>query len=59
MLGPEGVYSAPVDMWAVGCIFGEMLGCQGALFPGKNHVDEVSKKPPCATTLEIAVRLFC
>ena len=41
MLGPEGGYAAPVDMWSVGCILGEMLGSKGALFPGKNYIDQV------------------
>ena len=43
MLGPEGGYAAPVDMWSVGCIFGEMLGTKGALFPGKNYIDQVRR----------------
>ena len=43
MLGPEGGYATPVDMWSVGCIFGEMLGTKGALFPGKNYIDQVKK----------------
>lgn len=43
MLGPEGGYAEPVDMWSVGCIFGELLGCRSALFPGKNYIDQVGR----------------
>lgn len=43
MLGPEGVYGEPVDIWSVGCIFGEMLGSRGALFPGQHYIDQVLK----------------
>lgn len=42
MLGPEGGYAEPVDMWSIGCIFGEMLGSRGPLFPGKSYGDQVS-----------------
>ncbi|CAN0365076.1 unnamed protein product, partial [Ectocarpus sp. 12 AP-2014] len=42
MLGSEGRCAQPVDVWSVGCIFGEMLGSQGPLFPGKNDTDQVS-----------------
>lgn len=41
MLGPEDSYGEPVDVWSVGCIFGEMLGSRGALFPGQNYMDQV------------------
>lgn len=41
MLGPEDSYGEPVDIWSVGCIFGEMLGSRGALFPGQNYIDQV------------------
>ncbi|KAJ3315123.1 MAPK protein hog1 [Boothiomyces sp. JEL0838] len=34
-------YDKAVDLWSLGCIFGEMLeGKQKPLFPGKDHVDQ-------------------
>ncbi|CBJ29861.1 Dihydrolipoamide S-acetyltransferase [Ectocarpus siliculosus] len=42
MLGSEGGCAEPVDVWSVGCIFGEMLGSRGPLFPGKNDTDQIS-----------------
>ena len=47
MLGPEGVYGEPVDIWSVGCIFGEMLGSRGPLFPGQHYIDQVREKSRC------------
>ena len=41
LLGAEK-YGAEVDMWSVGCIFGELLTKQ-PLLQGKNEVDELSK----------------
>nr|CAD7445799.1 unnamed protein product [Timema bartmani] len=35
-------YSTPVDMWSVGCIFGEFLTME-ALFPGKSEVDQLNR----------------
>ncbi|KAI0448059.1 Pkinase-domain-containing protein [Xylaria telfairii] len=35
-------YGAPVDMWSVGCIFGEVL-TREPLVPGKNEVDTLTK----------------
>ncbi|KAF2144936.1 uncharacterized protein K452DRAFT_305892 [Aplosporella prunicola CBS 121167] len=35
-------YGRAVDMWSVGCIFGELLAKE-PLLPGKNEVDELSK----------------
>ncbi|KAF9585381.1 Cyclin-dependent kinase catalytic subunit [Lunasporangiospora selenospora] len=35
-------YSTAVDMWAVGCIFAEML-TKKALFPGDSEIDELFK----------------
>lgn len=43
MLGSEGGCAEPVDVWSVGCIFGEMLGSQGPLFPGKSCTDQVRR----------------
>ncbi len=33
-------YGPPVDIWALGCIFAEML-LGRPLFPGKNHHDQL------------------
>lgn len=41
LLGAER-YGAEVDMWSVGCIFGELL-TKSPLFQGRNEVDQVSK----------------
>ncbi|KAJ8980550.1 hypothetical protein NQ317_001057 [Molorchus minor] len=35
-------YSTPIDMWSVGCIFGELL-LMNALFPGKTDVDQLNR----------------
>lgn len=47
MLGPEGSYGEPVDIWSVGCILGEMLGSRGALFPGQHYIDQVRVTSRC------------
>ncbi len=36
-----GSYSFPVDMWAVGCIMGELIDGQ-PMFPGDNLLDQIS-----------------
>jgi cell division cycle 2-like len=41
LLGAEK-YGTAVDMWSVGCIFGELLS-KDPLLQGKNEVDELSK----------------
>eukprot|EP00752_Nemacystus_decipiens_P007259 g6498.t1 len=41
MLSPNGFYGFPVDVWSVGCIFGELLG-RRPLFPGSSFVDQLS-----------------
>eukprot|EP00929_Paragymnodinium_shiwhaense_P114599 TRINITY_DN8303_c0_g1_i1.p1 TRINITY_DN8303_c0_g1~~TRINITY_DN8303_c0_g1_i1.p1 ORF type:complete len:730 (+),score=135.49 TRINITY_DN8303_c0_g1_i1:59-2248(+) len=35
-------YTSSVDLWSVGCIVCEILG-RGAIFPGKNHIDMISR----------------
>ncbi|XP_025836296.1 serine/threonine-protein kinase PITSLRE isoform X2 [Agrilus planipennis] len=35
-------YSTPIDMWSVGCIFGELLS-MNAIFPGKSEVDQLNR----------------
>ncbi|CAM9426501.1 unnamed protein product, partial [Hapterophycus canaliculatus] len=42
ILGSKERDGKPMDIWSVGCIFGEMLGSPGPLFPGKHYVDQVS-----------------
>ncbi|KAI3398462.1 hypothetical protein diail_9143 [Diaporthe ilicicola] len=41
LLGATG-YGEPVDMWSVGCIFGELL-TREPLLQGKNEVDELTR----------------
>lgn len=41
LLGAE-IYGTAVDMWSIGCIFGELL-TREPLLQGKNEVDELSK----------------
>jgi cell division cycle 2-like protein len=38
----EKIYSTPLDMWSVGCIFGEILKC-GPLFCGEGEIDQLNK----------------
>jgi cell division cycle 2-like protein len=38
----EKVYSTAVDMWSVGCIFGELL-LHKPLFQGKSEIDQLNK----------------
>lgn len=47
-------YDRAIDMWSIGCIFGELL-TKEPLLQGKNEVDELSKacappSPPTTTT---------
>jgi len=44
LLGAEK-YGAEIDMWSIGCIFGELLKKE-PLLQGKNEVDELSKVLP-------------
>ena len=45
-------YHIPVDLWSLGCIFGEMLGGK-PVFPGTScaHPPELARaaRPPCAS----------
>ncbi|GMF80681.1 unnamed protein product [Aspergillus oryzae] len=43
LLGAEK-YGTEIDMWSIGCIFGELL-TKEPLLQGKNEVDQVSKVP--------------
>ncbi|KAL7998732.1 putative protein kinase [Plasmopara halstedii] len=42
MLAPTGVYNEAVDMWSIGCIFGELLN-RRPLFPGTDFLDQLSR----------------
>ena len=33
-------YDEKIDMWAVGCVFAELIG-RAPIFPGKNHLNQV------------------
>ncbi|CAG0921033.1 unnamed protein product [Notodromas monacha] len=35
-------YSTPIDVWSVGCVFGELLLME-PLFPGKSEIDQLNK----------------
>ncbi|RXG53867.1 Cyclin-dependent kinase 11B [Armadillidium vulgare] len=35
-------YSCPIDVWSVGCIFGELLGME-PMFPGESEIDQLNK----------------
>uniref|UniRef100_A0A1I8B7Y7 cyclin-dependent kinase n=1 Tax=Meloidogyne hapla TaxID=6305 RepID=A0A1I8B7Y7_MELHA len=41
-LGILKFYSTPVDMWSIGCIFGEFLKLE-PLFPGRTEIDQLQK----------------
>eukprot|EP00187_Rhodella_violacea_P019815 CAMPEP_0184721454 /NCGR_PEP_ID=MMETSP0314-20130426/18504_1 /TAXON_ID=38298 /ORGANISM="Rhodella maculata, Strain CCMP 736" /LENGTH=434 /DNA_ID=CAMNT_0027185815 /DNA_START=63 /DNA_END=1367 /DNA_ORIENTATION=+ len=36
-------YSTAIDMWSVGCIFGEIISRGKPLFPGRNEIDLMEK----------------
>ena len=38
-------YTTAIDVWAVGCIFAEMLG-RKALFPGRDYLHQARHLPP-------------
>eukprot|EP00644_Phytophthora_capsici_P018403 jgi/Phyca11/21343/fgenesh1_pg.PHYCAscaffold_91_\ len=42
MLAPTGVYNEAVDMWSIGCIFGELLN-RRPMFPGSDFLDQLSR----------------
>uniref|UniRef100_K3WIV2 CMGC/MAPK protein kinase n=1 Tax=Globisporangium ultimum (strain ATCC 200006 / CBS 805.95 / DAOM BR144) TaxID=431595 RepID=K3WIV2_GLOUD len=42
MLAPNGTYTESVDMWSIGCIFGELLN-RRPLFPGTDFIDQLTK----------------
>ena len=39
----SGDYSKPCDVWAVGCILGELLNKGRPILPGQNEVDQFRK----------------
>lgn len=42
MLAPTGAYNEAVDMWSIGCIFGELLN-RRPMFPGSDFLDQLSR----------------
>lgn len=42
MLAPNGTYNEAVDMWSIGCIFGELLN-RRPLFPGTDFIDQLTR----------------
>ena len=54
-------YGSAIDMWSVGCIFGELM-TKNPLLQGKNEVDELSKvssAPQSARTGKKQIRISC
>ena len=35
-------YSTPIDVWSIGCIFGEFL-TMNPVFPGESEIDELNR----------------
>lgn len=58
LLGAEK-YGPEVDLWSIGCIFGELVKKE-PLFQGKNEVDQLSKVStlPSAKTFPTMVSIF-
>ncbi|TMW55674.1 hypothetical protein Poli38472_010556 [Pythium oligandrum] len=42
MLAPNGTYGEAIDMWSIGCIFGELLN-RKPLFPGSDFIDQLTR----------------
>ena len=51
-------YSTPLDLWAVGCIFAEMLTGK-PLFPGEGEVDQINKIFKVTCDWQIFVCVVC
>ena len=49
-------YSKAVDVWAVGCIFGEMLR-RKAMFPGADYMEQLKLIVECMGALLLCDRL--
>ncbi len=49
LLGTK-TYDSSIDMWSLGCIFGELL-TKNPLLQGKNEVDQLSKVSPSSSPL--------
>lgn len=45
LLGSE-FHGTPIDMWACGCIFAELL-LHEPFLPGETEIDQVSTSPAC------------
>lgn len=46
-------YGASIDMWSVGCIFGELLLRERALFMGENETDQLVQIFNCCGTPDL------
>lgn len=56
LLGAEK-YGTEIDMWSIGCIFGELL-TKEPLLQGKNEVDQVSKVNTPPPSLSLSLRTY-
>ncbi len=48
-------YSTHIDVWSLGCIFGELLLME-PLFPGKSEVDELNRIFKVSVTVLTAIQ---
>jgi cell division cycle 2-like protein len=59
LLGSK-LYSTPIDIWSVGCIFAEII-TRKPLFPGKSEIDELNRifKVPSYVWLAYVLLTVC
>ena len=56
VLAGGGQYNSPVDMWAAGCVMGELMTCGSPIFPGQSALQQLSMarlaRDPTASSLQ-------